>query len=440
MRTARRKRIDTGYRPRPLQARLHQRLQRFNVLVAHRRFGKTVFCINHLIHAALSCPRERPFFGYVAPFRNQAKAIAWDYLKSYTRPIPGVRYNESELRCELPGGRNIQLFGADNADGLRGLYLDGVVMDEYAQMNPRVWPEVIRPMLADRMGWAVFIGTPRGRNGFWSLYEKARKTKGWFSALFRASESGVLPDGELDALREGMSEEQYAQELECSFDAAIPGAYYGRLMGDADREGRIGIVGHDPGRPVHTAWDIGVGDATAIWFFQLAPGGGLNVIDYYENTGEGLDHYAGVLAEKPYRYDRHIAPHDAAVKEWGSGRTRIETAQGLGIRFVMAPRASLADGINAVRMTLPKCRFDMGRCAAGLEALRQYQQLWDGGRKCFRDQPLHDWTSHAADAFRYLALGWRAEGKGGGKTRRREPTLSDMMDGCGRTGSAEKRI
>ncbi|OFW84190.1 MAG: hypothetical protein A2018_06725 [Alphaproteobacteria bacterium GWF2_58_20] len=435
------KRIDTGYRPRPLQARLHRGLRRFNVLVAHRRFGKTVFCINHLIHAALTCPHARPFFGYVAPFRNQAKSIAWDYLKSYTRALPGVKYNESELRCELPGNRNIQLFGADNADALRGLYLDGVVMDEYAQMNPRVWPEIIRPMLADRMGWAIFIGTPRGRNGFWMLYEKARQGNDWLAATFRASETGVIAAGELAALREGMSEDQYAQELECSFDAAIPGAYYGRLMGQADRDGRIGKVPHDESRLVHTAWDIGVGDATSIWFFQLAAGGWLYVIDYYENTGEGLDHYAAVLREKPYRYGRHIAPHDAAVREWGSGRTRLETAQSMGLRFVMAPRASLEDGINAARMTLPKCRFDEESCHDGIEALRQYQQVWDGGRKCFRNTPLHDWTSHAADAFRYLALGWRAEGgRGTGeKARKGPPTLGDMLKEAG-MGNGEKRI
>ena len=444
-RTGKAKRIDTGYRPRPLQAKLHGSLKRFNVLVAHRRFGKTVFCINHLIHAALTCPHVRPFFAYVAPFRNQAKTIAWDYLKAYTRPIPGVKYNETELKCELPGGRIIELFGADNADGLRGLYLDGVVLDEYAQMAPRVWAEIIRPMLADRMGGAVFIGTPRGRNGLWELFEAARGKPDWLAAIYRASETGVIPEGELAAMREGMSEEQYAQELECSFDAAIPGAYYGRLMGEADRDGRIAEVPHDAARQVHTAWDIGVGDATAIWFYQVAPGGMLSVIDYYENTGEGLGHYARALKEKPYIYGRHTAPHDAAVKEWGSGRTRIEQASQLGLRFTLAPRAGLEDGINAARLTIPRCRFDARNCRSGIEALRQYQQVWDAERKCFRNAPLHDWTSHAADAFRYLALGWRAEGcfgeRGSALVHTTPPTLSDLLkDHADNQGNGEMRI
>ena len=401
--------VSTGYCPRKFQAQLHRCIRRFNVLVAHRRFGKTVFGINELIDKALRNTLERPRYAYIAPFRNQAKDIAWDYLKAYTRAIPGVKYNESELRCDLPGDRRIQLYGADNADALRGKYLDGVIFDEPAQMNPRVWPEIIRPMLADRMGWAIFIGTPRGRNALYDLFESAKENTDWYSGMFRASETGIIPDAELTAMREGMSAEQYEQELECSFDAAIPGAYYGRLMGQADKENRIGFVAYDPRLQVHTAWDIGVGDATAIWFFQIAPGGMLNIIDFYEATGEGLDHYAKALKERPYVYGRHIAPHDIAVKEFGSGRTRIETAKSLGITFVIAPNVAIIDGINAVRMTLPRCRFDSVKCKDGIEALRQYQQVWDDGRKCYREQPLHDWTSHAADAFRYLALGYKEE-------------------------------
>ena len=216
--------VSTGYQPRQLQARLHNSLRRFNVLVAHRRFGKTVFCINESLDKCLRCPLERPRYAYIAPFRNQAKDVAWDYLKSYTRSIPDVRYNESELRCDLPGDRRLQLNGADNADALRGKYLDGVIFDEYAQMNPRVWPEIIRPMLADRLGWAIFIGTPRGRNGLYDLFEGAKMKEDWHAEIFRASETGIIPPDELAAMREGMSEEQYDQELECSFDAAIPGA------------------------------------------------------------------------------------------------------------------------------------------------------------------------------------------------------------------------
>ena len=404
------------YAPRPLQERLHGSLKRFNVLVAHRRFGKTVFAINELIARAAECERETPRYAYIAPFFNQAKDVAWEYLKRYTAAIPRVAINESELRADLPGGARIRLYGADNPDRLRGLYLDGVVLDEYAQMHPRVWPEVIRPALADREGWAVFIGTPMGRNQFCELYEAAlRQAQGknddWLAARFPASATGVIPAAELAAARAAMSEDQYAQEFECSFAAAVLGSYYGKPLAQAEAEARIAAVPWEPRLPVHTAWDLGIGDSTAIWFCQQA-GREVRLIDYYEASGVGLDHYAKLLREKPYVHGDHILPHDAEVRELGSGRSRVETLRSLGIEPRVLPSARIEDGIDAVRNLLPRCWFDAGRCARGLEALRQYRRDYDDRLKAFKARPLHDWTSNAADAFRYLAMGLRRDDAG----------------------------
>jgi len=393
----------------PLQRELHGRLKRFNVIVAHRRFGKTVFGVIELLHAATKKRHTKAArYGYLAPFLRQAKAVVWDILKEQARGIENVRFNESELRCDLPNGARISLYGADDPDSLRGLYFDGVVLDEFQQMDPRVWSEVIRPALADRKGWALITGTPMGRNALWRLYEHAKAAPDWLAALYRASETAALPKEELAAARAVMSEEEYAQEFECSFDAAIRGAYYGKPMAQAEADGRIGPVPHEPRLQVHTAWDLGVGDATAIWFYQRQRRE-IRLIDYYEASGAGLDHYAQVLRGKGYVYDEHVLPHDARVQELGSGKTRVETLTALGIRPRVLGQHKVEDGINAARLLLPRCWFDAERCARGLEALRHYRPEWDERRQAFRERPLHDWASHAADAFRYLAMGLREE-------------------------------
>lgn len=395
--------VRLPYRPRPLQSELHARMRRFNVLVCHRRFGKTVLSINHLIRSAVRCERARPRYAYVAPLYKQAKAAAWDYLKHYSQPIPLVRRHESELRVDLPNGARIALLGSDNPDALRGIYLDGVVLDEFAQMSPRVFSEIIRPALADREGWAIFIGTPRGRNAFHELYRMASDDPDWLTELIPASRSGVLPTAELDAARRVMTEAEYAQEFECSFEAAIAGSYYGDLLASAQREGRIGRVPWEPRLPVVTAWDLGMDDATSIWFCQTV-GAELRLIDYYEASGVGLDHYAKNLHDKPYAYGAHYLPQDASVRELGTGRSRIETLASLGIRARLAPGLGIEDGINAVRLTLPRCWFDQAACARGLEALRHYRRDRDERSGTFRLRPVHDWSSNAADAFRYLSV------------------------------------
>lgn len=399
--------IVIPYAPRPQFIPFHNRSERFAIGVAHRRAGKTVACINDLIRGALTCEERNPRFAYLAPLYKQAKAVAWDYLKHYALPVPGTRAHESELRVDFPNGGQVRLYGADNPDALRGIYLDGVVLDEYAQMRPQVWPEVIRPALADRMGWAAFIGSPMGRNAFCDLYETARDDPTWFTFRLKASETGLIAAEELEAARAAMNADQYAQEFETSFDAAIMGAYYGSLMQQAEGEERITAVPWDPAAEVHTAWDLGVGDSTAIWFFQLV-GLEIHLIDYHENSGVGLSHYVGELEARRGRgwvFGEHILPHDAKARELSTGKTREQALNALGVQPRILPAEPVEDGINAVRNLLPRCWFDENRCVRGIEALRQYRRDFDDRLKTFKGRPLHDWTSHAADAFRYLAMG-----------------------------------
>lgn len=360
--------------------------------------------VNDLIKRALTNTRERPRYAYIAPLLKQAKTVAWDYLKNFSAPlIPfGASFNESELRADYPNGAQIRLYGADNPDALRGIYLDGVVLDEFADMDPGIWP-VIRPALSDRMGWADFIGTPKGKNGFWDVWRKAQDDPEWYKAMHKASETGLVPLHELEAAQKSLTADQYAQEYECSFDAAIQGAYYGPDMSRAEKEGRIRSVAWERDIEVTTAWDLGIGDSTAIWFVQQVANE-IRLIDYLEGSGVGLDYYARELKAKPYVYGQHILPHDVEVKELTTGRSRKESLYGMGINATVAPKLPVDDGINAVRRILHKCYFDKDKCARGIEALKQYRTEFDEKAKVFRNRPLHDWTSHGADAFRYMAV------------------------------------
>ena len=395
------KHISIPYSPRPLQREVHNSLKRFNVLVCHRRFGKSVLSINELIKTAVSKPMAKCAF--VAPTYRQGKSIAWEYLKYYTKPLMylGGAKNETELKIDLFNGSTIQIFGADHPDSLRGMGFHGVVLDEYALMAPRVWTEIIRPAISDHLGWVMFIGTPMGHNQFWEVYDFAlRGHKDWFGQLYRASETKVIPDDELRQAQEIMTDEQYQQEFECSFTAAVSGSYYGKLITKADNEKRITTVPVDDHVGVETWWDLGIGDSTAIWFAQRV-GEEIHLIDYYENSGESLMHYADVLEDKGYAYERHIAPHDIQARELGTGKSRLEVANDLGIDFEIAPKLEVDHGIEAVRNTLPHCFFDREKCKLGLDALRQYRKQWDEKNQVFKNKPLHDWCSHAADSFRY---------------------------------------
>ena len=403
-----------GVRLRPLQAAALRQLDArpYGVLICHRRFGKTVLAVSRLCRNATNAGQS--YRGaYIAPSYRQAKDVAWDYLRRLAVEA-GAKVNESELRVDFDNGARIRLYGAENPDSLRGLNLCDAVFDEVAQMPYSAWTEIVMPMILANHGTALFLGTPKGRNALWRVWENARQhPEEWAALMYRASETGILSAADLELARRETSEEVYAQEYECSFTAAVRGSYYGKILEDAEREGRICGVPYQPGYPVHTAWDLGFSDSTAIWFAQVV-GREVHVIDYYQNSGAGLDHYVGVLQGRGYVYGQHLLPHDAAASELGTGTTRLETLRRLGVSGRVLPAAKVDDGINAVRMLIPRCWFDASKCAQGLEALRLYQREWDDKAQDFRARPLHDWTSHAADAFRYLAAGLDTAGAASG--------------------------
>jgi hypothetical protein len=396
--------------------------KRWGVVVCHRRFGKTVWAINHILRDALMCQKPNPRFAYMAPTYRQAKNVAWDYIKQFAGKIPNVKFHETELRCDLPNGARISLLGAENPDSLRGIFLDGCCMDEVADMPENVFPEVIRPALSDRKGWCVFVGTPKGHNAFFDKYEEAAGNPDWLAAVYKASETGILDDEELAAARVMMTADQYAQEFECSWNANVPGAVYGKEMEAAQMDGRITNVPYDPSAKVDTWWDLGVGDSTAVWFTQTI-GRAIHVIDFYEARGEGLPHYCKILTSKGYLYGDHNAPHDIEVRELGSGKSRREIAWDLGLNFRVVPKLPVEDGIHAAQMLLPRIWFDREKCKHGLESLRQYHRAYNERTRSFRASPVHDWSSHAADAFRYLAVGIRED-----RGRMAAPQARAVMD------------
>jgi hypothetical protein len=387
----------------------HDRTKRWACLVAHRRAGKTVAAVNDIIRAAFMYKGPNGLFGYVAPYQNQARRIAWDYFKHYAQPLISDT-NEQMMTITLVNNTKVSLFGADNADAMRGLGFSGVYMDEYGDFKPSVFGNVIRPALSDKQGWAVFAGTPKGKNQFWDIYETARRLPDeWFLLRLPASESGLLPQSELNAAKAQLSEDQYLQEFECSFEAAILGAFYGTEMRQAEPRINERVV-FEPGYPVHTAWDLGYRDDTAIWWYQVV-GGEVRVIDFYAVSGADIRAIAEVVVNKGYTYGKHYLPHDARAKSLQTGRSIVEQlADHLGINHLsVVPNIGLQDGIQAIRQMLPRTWFNSVKCGDGIEALRQYQREYDEDKKAFRASPRHDWTSHPADAFRMLAVAWRAE-------------------------------
>ncbi len=362
-----------------------------------------------LIDASLRDTKTEPRYGYVAPFYAQAKDVAWAYLKRFTAPIPGVQHNESELRVDLPNKARIRLYGADNADRMRGLYFDGVVLDEAGDMDPRVWPEVIRPALSDRKGWATFIGTPKGTNQFHEIFQQAEDSPDWLALNLKASQTGLIDAEELADARKAMTAEQFEQEYECSFSAAIIGSYYGKDIAELERQGRITSVPWERSVPVSTSWDLGIDDATVVWFMQSV-GREIRVIDYYEVNNQGLDETAKHVLSRPYLYDTHYLPHDIEIREIISAKSRRDTLEGLGLNPIKpGVRNDPVERVNAVRMMLPKCVFDKDKCKRGLEVLKHYRREFDDKRKTFRSTPLHDWASHGADAFGEFAVNFERQ-------------------------------
>jgi len=407
--------VEIPYHPRPLQRHLHDSVRRWTVVVAHRRFGKTFWAINHLLRDALTMRKKNVRLAYIAPTYRQAKVIAWDILKNMSRVIPDISINETELRIDYPTGARIRLYGAgDDPDALRGQYFHGVVMDEYAQMPANLFGEILRPALSDKKGYAIWIGTPMGQDAFHDLYQQAKikeeadPKSAWMTALFRASETNVIDAEELADAKDIMTDAEFNQEYECSFQAAIEGSYYGSFMDRAENEGRLISVPYDPMLPVNTAWDLGISDSTCILMYQVA-GNEIRIIDVYEMDGEGLAHYISYLSTKPYTWGTHTAPHDIQVRELGTGRSRLEQAASLGINFQIAPQIGVQDGINAVRTIFPRIWIDKVNCRIVVEALRNYRREKNKRTNEFKPRPLHDWSSHICDAVRYMAVNFNEQ-------------------------------
>jgi phage terminase large subunit len=396
------KKVLIDYRPRSQFLPYHSRKERYAILVCHRRAGKTVATLNDLIRRAIQTPNGK--FAYIAPFYSQAKDVAWDYLKHYAAPILAAPPNESELRIALVNGSEIRLYGADNADRLRGLGFDAIICDEFADWRSGVWSEVLRPALADRQGSVTFIGTPKGHNEFYQLWQIAKASDSWFRLELKASDTQLIQQEELDSAREAMSKDQYAQEWECSFDAAIQGAFYAEEIERAKVQKRITRLPIERAIPVHVSFDLGISDSTAIWLCQVV-GKERRLIGYHEANGVGLDYYAKWLEEQGHVYANYYFPHDVQVRELGTGQSRVDTLIGLGIDPTIVPQHAVLDGINSTRRFLDTCWIDPERCERGLEALKQYRREWDDRLKTWKPRPRHDWSSHGADSLRYMATG-----------------------------------
>jgi phage terminase large subunit len=416
------RRVVLPFAPRPWQLPLIEDPAPRIVAVVHRRAGKSTALLWRGLKRCLLERQPMPRVVHILPYGVMWQRTGlWDQVARAADGIPGAIVRRSELAIRLPNGGVFQCGGADNVDSWRGGGADECIIDEFDDTPASLVPLVIEPMLADRAGTLVRSGTPKGRGLLQAAYDRARTAAGYSAYLLDYTKTGALSDEAIERLRMEMTQEEFAQELLCSFESPNSGSYYGRLLQDAEEDGRITAVPYDPLLPVWTAWDLGIDDSTAIWFAQISKSGQWRIIDYIEDSGVGLDHYVKLIAAKPYTYERHILPHDARVKELGSGRSRIETLTGHGLRPIRTLDAdSVADGINAVRMVLPKCWFDLGKCAAGIKALRHYRREWNESAQTWRASPVHDFASHGSDAMRYLAMGHReAQAKPAAQTAKR---------------------
>lgn len=384
----------------------------------HRRAGKDDICLHW---TACAAHMRVGTYWHMLPEASQARKAIWDAVNPHT----GIRRvdeafpreirettRENEMMIRFKNGSTWQLVGSDNYDSLVGSAPAGMVFSEWALADPRAWAYA-RPILAENDGWALFISTPRGRNHMQRMEDGAKGDPSWFVQALTVNDTGIFTTERLEAEKTELfreygredGERLFRQEYFVSYDAAIIGAYYAREMTDALDGKRIGAVGWETAVPVYTAWDLGMSDSTAIWCAQIV-GREIRVIDYIENSGVGLDWYVNELRKRPYTWADHILPHDAEVKELGTGRSRLEVLHSLGLGSARIIKAqSVADGINAARMILPRCWFDAEKCERGIDALKNYRREWDEKRKVFHSRPLHDWSSHAADSFRYMALG-----------------------------------
>ena len=385
------------------------------VYVWHRRAGKDLFGLNVIIRSAVF---ETPgTYWHIFPTYNQGKKAIWTetdiegrkYL-DYIPPQLIKSKNDQEMKITFVNGSVYQIVGSDNVDALRGAGIKGAVFSEYAEQRPSAW-EVIQPMIMATNGWALFNFTPKGHNHAHELWEMAKNSPKWYTQLLTVDDTNeqVFSKEQIAQIKEefiarGKNLDLFNQEYYCSFNSAIEGSYYAEQLNRTIAEKKITKLPHETNLQVDTWWDLGVNDATAIWFTQQL-GTEIRVIDYVEDTGKGLDHYIKLVKEKPYVYNSHNAPHDIAVREFTSGKARIDIAWDMGIKFDIVPNIPVADGINAARAIFNRCIFDEEKCKVGLLALRNYKKQFDELKNTFKLKPLHDWSSNAADSFRYMAVG-----------------------------------
>lgn len=399
------------FNPRDYQVDLINALERENyrkiLAIFPRRAGKDITCLNVMIRQMIIRPAV---YYYIFPTYTQAKKAIWDSITNdgfkmldyFPSELVEVK-NGQEMKIRFKNGSLFQLIGSENYNQLMGTNPYGVIYSEYALQNPKA-RDYIEPILAANGGWQIIQSTPRAKNHLWTLYNYAMNSKDWFVSKLTLEDTKHIPLKEIDRMREeGTSEDFIQQEFYTSFDMGVEGAYYTRYLQNMREDSRIGLFPYDRTKKVHTALDIGMDDATAIIFFQVIENS-IQIIDCYHNQKEGLEHYIKVLHRKPYDYGVHIAPHDIAVKEWGSGMTRFHKAQQLGIDFQMAPNIPIMDGIEATRSILSSCKINEKTCQNLLNALESYRQEYDEKNQIYKSKPLHDQSSHYCDAMRYLSV------------------------------------
>jgi len=450
--------VEIPYKPRKWAIPFHASYQRWASIVLHRRAGKTTATLNHHQRAALDDQWERnrlrflePGFttaeleellqhrqyAHILPLLGQAKSVAWEPLKRIANVVPHAKPNESELSIKYPrsapkgrvtvgvtgplnpdaNSTTVRLFGADNPDGFRGQPFSGVAYDEYSQQPPNIHGEVVSKALADHLGYGIFEGTIKGKNQLYRTYEASKHDPAWFSLWQDVDRTLATEEGatitairramadDLDQIAKGlMLQSEYDQEWFLSPSAAIKGAYYGKLLETAIKEGRVRLVPYDPELPVYDVWDLGKGPRMSVGMFQRF-GRQMNMIDFHQGIeSDGLPQVIAALKQRPYVWGKHFAPHDIRSTDIGSGKTRLETAEKLGWRFDIVPEIGVDNGISAGRLLFPRLWIDEQKCQQFIDAIGQYRQEWDEKRGMFRDTPLHDWTSHPADMFRYAAV------------------------------------
>lgn len=386
------------------------------IYVWHRRAGKDIIALNRLLYAMLF--EQVGTYWHIFPTYAQGKKSIWQELdkdgRKYLDYIPKKlikKINESELKITLFNDSIYQIVGSDNPDNLRGAGIKGACFSEYAEQDPRAW-ETIEPMLRATNGFALFNFTPKGQNHAYQLFNMAKKLpEFWHCEIKTAEDTQAISPEDLEQIKQekilrGETLDFFNQEYFCSFTNPVDGAYYGEIIQQIENNNQIGKFEYEPRLPVYTAWDLGLADSTAIWFFQCISNE-IRIIDYLENNNKGLDYYIKEIKNKKYIYEKHFAPHDIQVREQSNGKSRIEFAFELGLRFNVAPKLPIAEGINAVRSILPKCYFNEETTRKGLNCLKNYKKDFDFKNNCFKIEPKHDWSSHGADAFRYLALAYR---------------------------------